>query len=150
MARKFLIGTLLLTFIFSCTAEKLNLSPVSEGDTTYLNSDYTERVDNINYTSEVTNLVSSFPKFKSDAVNAEVTKLKYFLKDYVGGFQAYNLNGMQQSHQKYEKSYKKLQTLKKFLNPDEADVLNRYLVRIKSTMNNLEEQKHNNSLSKKE
>lgn len=151
MGSKHIFAATILACTLSCTAEKMNLSPVSDGNlSAYQQTGYTERVDQINYTSEITNLLSTFPKFKNDAVNQEVSQLKYFLKDYIGGFQAYNFAGMNKSHSNYEKSYKKLQKLKVYLNPDEAEVLNRYLVRIKSTMNILQEEKNNHSVSLKE
>lgn len=101
-------------------------------------STYNERVDQINYSSEITNLVSSLPKFTNDAVNKEASKLKFYLKDYICGMEAYNLVGMDKAYRNYQKSYKSLQKLKPYLNKDEADVLNRYLVRIKTNMNILE------------
>ena len=107
---------------------------------------YTERVDKINYASEITNLIASIPQFKNDAVDAEVTKLKYYLKDYIGAIQAYNLIGAEKAHSNYERTYKKLQRLKSYLNPDGQEVLNRYLVRIKTSMNTLESQMQNDSI----
>ena len=128
----------------SCNSEKINLSPISGSyeDITgekYKNTSYTERAEQINYASEITNLLSSLPKFTNDAVNAEASKLKQYLKDYIGDMQSYNLQNMEKSYKNYQHSYKKLQKLKSYLNPDEANVLNRYLVRIKTNMNILED-----------
>jgi hypothetical protein len=143
MGKKLLFYALLSLSFASCTAEKINLSPIANNlNSSYDNfsgtSTYTDRIDQINYASEITNLVSSLPKFSNDAINVEAAKLKYHLKDYIGKMEAYNLNGMAKSYSNYQKSYKKLQKLKTYLNKDEADVLNRYLVRIKTNMNTLE------------
>lgn len=129
---------LLLYFVFSCSAEKINLSPVGENSVSLngQNPPYTlgERKSLIIYSSEITNLISSFPKFRNQAVNNEVLNLKSHLKDYIGAMTTYNMIELEQSRMKFEKSYKKLQNLRKFLNKDEDEVLNRYLVRIKTNM----------------
>ena len=129
---------LLLLVLFSCSAEKINLSPV--GQTSGRNGiySYSERKNLIVYSSEITNLITSFPKFKNDAVNAEVLKLKFYLKDYIGAMESYNINGLNNSQRNFERSYKKLQKLRKYLNKDDDQVLNRYLVRIKTNMTFLE------------
>ena len=133
---------LILTFFLSCSADKINLSPVGNSilETGAEKSaySYNNRKNLIVYSSEVTNLVSSFPKFRSDAVNGEVTNLKYHIKDYIGAMEAYNINGLNIAQRNFEKSYKKLQKLRKYLNPEEDQVLNRYLVRIKTNMAFLE------------
>jgi len=133
---------LLLFFIFSCSAEKINLSPVGENSVSLNGSGPTyslsDRKNLIIYSSEITSLIGSFPKFRNDAVNSEVTKLKLHLKDYISAINAYNLVEMENSRIKFEKSYKKLQKLRKFLNKDEDEVLNRYLVRIKTNMSFLQ------------
>jgi len=128
--------------LLSCSTEKVNLSPVSDigTDDKYRTTSFTERADQINYASEITNLISTLPKFRNDAVNSEAANLKFYLKDYIGGFENYNVRGMEKAHNNYQKSYKKLQKLKAYLNLDEAEVLNRYLVRIKTNMNILETQ----------
>lgn len=143
MGKKYFFYAILLLSFASCTAEKINLSPITSTLSDGFNgvsgtSTYSERADQINYSSEITNLVSSLPKFTNDAVNKEASKLKFYLKDYVGGMEAYNLSSMDKAYRNYQKSYKNLQKLKPYLNKDEADVLNRYLVRIKTNMNVLE------------
>jgi len=130
--------------MMSCNTEKINLSPVTDNynDITgekYKITSYTERANQINYMSEITNLLSSFPKFTNDAVNIEISKLKEYLNGYIGGMQSYDLRNMEKSYNNYQRSYKKLQKLKPYLNQDEADILNRYLVRIKTNMNVLED-----------
>ena len=126
--------TLILLLTLSCSAEKINLSPVGEMTLQSNSYSYTDRKNLIVYSSEISNLVSSFPKFKNEAVNVEVVNLKYHLKDYIGAMEAYNMNGLNTAQKNFEKSYKKLQKLRKFLNVDDDQVLNRYLVRIKTNM----------------
>ncbi|KIA89426.1 hypothetical protein [Kaistella jeonii] len=129
---------LLLLLTLSCSTEKINLSPVS--DSMSKNSgktfNYTleQRKNLIFYSSEITNLIASFPKFGNEAVNKEVLNLKYHLKDYIGAMEESNLNNLANSQRKFEKSYKKLQHLRKFLKKQDDEVLNRYLVRIKINM----------------
>lgn len=89
------------------------------------------------HSSEITNLISSFPKLKNDAVNMEVTALKSHLRDYIDAITTYNINDRVKAEANYQRSYKKLQKLRKYLNKDDDEVLNRYLVRIKINMNNL-------------
>lgn len=141
MIKRFLYFFVLLITL-SCSVEKFNLSPVEDSVSGFgTNSPYIpteQRKKMIVYSSEITSLISSFPKFRNDAVNAEVVNLKYHLKDYIGAMEAYNLNGLEKAQNKFEKSYKKLQKLRKFLNSDDDQVLNRYLVRIKTNMGFLE------------
>ncbi|MCZ2082999.1 MULTISPECIES: hypothetical protein [unclassified Kaistella] len=129
---------LILLLSLSCSAEKINLSPVGGMSLQSSSYSYSERKNLIVYSSEISNLISSFPKFKNDAVNLEVVNLKYHLKDYIGAIESYNINGLNNAQRNFEKSYKKLQKLRKYLNADDDQVLNRYLVRIKTNMTFLE------------
>lgn len=132
---KLKFGYILLFFLVtSCSVEKINLSPVGRMSSQSEMSSYSDRKNLIVYSSEITNLIASFPKFRNDAVNTEVVNLKYHLKDYIGAMEAYNVNGLNNAQRNFEKSYKKLQKLRKYLNPDDDQVLNRYLVRIKTNM----------------
>ncbi len=138
MRKSNLCYILLLLLAVSCSAEKINLSPIGTMSSSSEIYSYSERKNLIVYSSEISNLITSFPKFKNDAVNEEVGKLKYYLKDYIGAMEAYNMNGLNTSQRNFEKSYKKLQKLRKYLNKDDDQVLNRYLVRIKTNMTFLE------------
>lgn len=134
--------SLIVLLLLSCSTEKINLSPVgdsitdSKGNVTSYS--LSERKNLIFYSSQITNLIASFPKFKNDAVNREVAHLKFYLKDYIGAMEEYNEKGLNNSQKNFEKSYKKLQEYRKFLNKDEDEVLNRYLVRLKINMSKLE------------
>ncbi len=149
MGKKIIFCCIVFVSITACNAEKVNLSPVSDYDSSekYKNTSFTDRADQINYASEITNLISTFPKFRNDAVNTETAQLKDFLKDYIGSIENYDFRNMEKAHEKYQKSYKKLQKLKVYLNLDEAEVLNRYLVRIKTNMNILETQQKKETIT---
>lgn len=137
--RKLNFACILISLLaLSCSAEKINLSPVGEMSIQSEKYSYNDRKNLIVYSSEISNLVSSFPKFRNDAVNAEVVNLKYHLKDYIAAMEAYNINGLNNAQRNFERSYKKLQKLRKYLNADDDQVLNRYLVRIKTNMTFLE------------
>lgn len=129
---------LLILLTLSCSAEKINLSPIGDMTGSSEMRSYSDRKNLIVYSSEISNLITSFPKFRNDAVNAEVVNLKYHLKDYIGAIDAYNVNGLHTAQRNFEKSYKKLQNLRKYLNKDDDQVLNRYLVRVKTNMTFLE------------
>ena len=80
--RKLNFGYILILLIaLSCSAEKINLSPIGTESSKNKVYSYSEVKNIITYSSEITNLITSFPKFKNDAVNVEVGKLKYNLKD---------------------------------------------------------------------
>ena len=131
----------LLLLIISCSVEKINLSPVTNsGSKPIDNSDIytlTEKKNLIFFSSEITNLIASFPKFKNDAINREIINLKIHLKDYIVAMEEYDLKNLDKAEGKFENSYKKLQKLRKYLNKDEDEVLNRYLVRLKTNMSQI-------------
>lgn len=131
----------LVLIVSSCTAEKINLSPLGNSfmQGNMVASTYTlgEKKDLIIYSSEITNLLSTFPKFQNNAVNLEVKNLKTHLKDYIGALESYDHKGISRSNRKFEQSYRNLQNLRKYLNGDDDEVLNRYLVKIKSNISRL-------------
>ena len=149
MNKKILFYSLLLGSILSCNAEKVNLSPMHDLDSSgkYRNTSFTDRADQINYSSEITNLISSFPKFRNESINLEVQRLKQSLNDYIGSLEVFKYKEIEKSLTSYQKSYKKLQKMKVYLNPDEAAVLNRYMVRIKTNMNVLEDQQRKGTIT---
>lgn len=128
----------------SCASEKYGTSPVSaalsdsESSSVSLQQLYGDTMkDNIN-ASEITNLIATFPKFRNDGVNKEILILKLALQNYLYSYEAFNLQGKKRALHEFEKSYKKIQKLRTYLDPDEDNVLNRYLVRIKTNMAVLE------------
>lgn len=94
--------------------------------------------EKISYASTISNLVSTFPKFKNDALNSEVKVLKKNLTDYLNAIQTYGSSEKKEAITHFESSYKKIQKLRKFINSDDDQVLNRYLVKIKTNINLLE------------
>ncbi len=146
MKRLYFFG-LLLTIITSCATEKPNVSPLSTnfyGEARKADAEAesgNKFAININenvYAAEITNLISTFPKFKNSALNEEVNTLKYSLQNYLYAIDAGNNSGKNRTLKNIEKSYKKIQNLRKFLNKDEDAVLNRYLVRIKTNITFIE------------
>lgn len=128
-----------------CSSEKVTLSPVyeslasSKGSASgYTPRAFTEKTGQVFYAGELTSLVSSFPKFENSALNKEVKALKYHVKEYVYAVESYNLVGQETAMRNIEKSYKKIQKLRKYLSVNDDEVVNRYLVRMKSNLSQLE------------
>ncbi|WP_379965786.1 hypothetical protein [Epilithonimonas sp. UC225_85] len=90
------------------------------------------------YASSISNLVATFPKFRNDAINREVSSLKVSLSDYLGAVRDFNQSTKHKSLEDFEKYYKKIQKLRKFMTKDDDEVLNRYMVKIKTNINLLE------------
>ncbi|MCU7619080.1 hypothetical protein NZ698_18025 [Chryseobacterium sp. PBS4-4] len=146
MKRPYFFGLLILT-ITSCATEKPNVSPLSNGFYSEAKKGEAEATtngfsininENVN-AAEITNLISSFPKFKNTAVNEEVNSLKYTLQNYLYAIDSGNISGKNKTFKNLEKSYKKIQKLRKYLNKDEDAVLNRYLVRLKTNVTFIED-----------
>ncbi|MDR6923248.1 MULTISPECIES: hypothetical protein [Chryseobacterium] len=146
MKKLFFFGVLII--ITSCATEKLNLSPLSNNfysETKGSDSDRGSKKsfdinikENVN-ASEISNLISTFPKFKNDGLNEEITSLKYSLQNYLYAIDANNLNGKNRAIKSFEKSYKKIQKLRQNIEKDDNEVLNRYLVRLKTNISVIED-----------
>lgn len=146
MRKLFFFGVLLI--ITSCATEKLNLSPLSNNfysETKGSDSDRGAKKgfdinikENVN-ASEISNLISTFPKFKNNNLNDEVTSLKYSLQNYLYAIDANNSAGKNRAVKSFEKSYKKIQKLRQQLGKDDDEVLNRYLVRLKTNISVIED-----------
>lgn len=147
MRKLFFFGVLLL-IITSCATEKLNLSPLSNNfysETKGSDSDRGAKKgfdinikENVN-ASEISNLISTFPKFKNNGLNEEVMSLKYSLQNYLYAIDANNSAGKNRAVKSFEKSYKKIQKLRQQLDKDDDEVLNRYLVRLKTNISVIED-----------
>ncbi|MFC3160563.1 hypothetical protein ACFOEQ_20710 [Chryseobacterium arachidis] len=94
--------------------------------------------ENVN-ASEISNLIATFPQFKNTALNTEITALKYSLQNYLYAIDANNPSGKNRTIKDFEKSYKKIQKLRQNLNKDDNEVLNRYLVRLKTNISAIED-----------
>jgi hypothetical protein len=148
MKQLFFFGILAITL--SCATEKLNTSPLSnnfyseaktaEAEAASLTINITENVN----AAEITNLISTFPKFKNTALNEEVNSLKYTLQNYLYAIDSGNISGKNRTIKNLEKSYRKIQKLRKYLNKDEDELLNRYLVRLKTNITVIEDSINSN------
>ncbi|MDR6158906.1 MULTISPECIES: hypothetical protein [Chryseobacterium] len=146
MKRLLFFGVLLI--ITSCATEKQNFSPLStsfysetkgsDSDKGTKNSIDINVKGNVN-ASEISNLIATFPKFKNTALNSEIITLKYSLQNYLYAIDADNLNGKNKALKDFEKSYKKVQKLRQNLNKDDDEILNRYLVRLKTNVSAIED-----------
>ncbi len=145
MMKKILLYVIISCFTLSnCAVEKFNLSPLNSTISTAGNTfdSFEERFgktiqSNVN-AAEITNLISTFPKFRSDGVNTEVNHLKHHLKNYLYAYSAYDINGKNRNLREIERTYKKIQRLRQYLNKDEDEIINRYLVRLKTNLSVLE------------
>ncbi|WP_417427625.1 hypothetical protein [Halpernia sp.] len=140
MKRNIGVALVFALLLVSCTAEKINLSPISDNvsNDLYPSSDADVKTEAIAYQSEITNLIASFPKFKNKNLNKEVHNLKISLNNYVIAYSKKDQKAMKNAYKEYVSSYKKIQILRKHLNKDQDNILNRYMVRIKTNINLLE------------
>ena len=132
----------------SCATEKINSSPLtgsfySEARGSEVSYETSKSLsvsisDNVN-ASEITNLVATFPTFKDEVLTKEVQNLKYGLQNYLYALDAGNTAGKERNFQNIEKSYKKIQKLRTKLNYDDNELLNRYLVKIKTNITLIED-----------
>lgn len=139
-------GFLSLTFIIlfsSCIAEKGNTSPITAGfgdgnGNAAAVEKYYENFRKNSNAAEITNLTSTFPVFNNKTVDKEVNNLKMHLTNYLYAVESFNKHGKQRSLRAVQDSYKKLQFYRKKLTADQDEVMNRYLVRIKTNLSILE------------
>lgn len=146
MLRNIKLLLLSIFIITSCTAEKVNLSPASDFFSENKKVDKEEdlsirkTVYAVDYASEVSDHISSFPKFQNTAVDNEVEFLKSYLNEYLYAVKSYNRNRKHRAYMKIQKSYSKIYHTAKFLKQEDKEVLNRYLTRIKTQIHFLENQ----------
>lgn len=147
MKRLFFFGILFI-LTSSCASEKLNFSPLSNNFYSEAKGSDSDRglkksidiniKENVN-ASEISNLISTFPQFKNINVNEEVVSLKYSLQNYLYAIDANNVSGKNRAVKSFEKSYKKIQKLRQNLPKDDDEILNRYLVRLKTNISVIED-----------
>lgn len=89
------------------------------------------------YASELSTQITTFPKFQNSALNSEIANLKIYIKDYLGAVKDYNIIKQEEALHKYEKSYRKIQSLRKYLNKQDDEIINTYMVRIKNHVEKL-------------
>ena len=130
---------LILTLIsgFSSCSTSSNASEDLHSDTVLDSSIYLSPEATV-YASSISNLISTFPKFHNDSIDREIGHLKIALNNYLTYARKYDITNKQIALAKVEQTYKKIQKLRKFLGQEDNEVLNRYLVRIKTNVNLLE------------
>ncbi|SEF92313.1 hypothetical protein SAMN05421847_1045 [Halpernia humi] len=140
MIRIFGVAFVFAILVTSCSTEKINLSPISDSIVNDMSStgDVGVKSEAVTYQSELTNLMSTFPKFRNTAVNREVQQLKTSITSYISADLRKDKKAQKSAYKDFSDSYKKIQKLRKYMNADEDEVLNRYLVRIKTNINLLE------------
>ncbi|RCU42178.1 hypothetical protein EIZ47_10725 [Chryseobacterium lacus] len=142
--KKILFSALIICFtLTNCAVEKFNMSPLNStistgNDSGSLESRLGKAMQNNVNAAEITNLISTFPKFRNDGVNLEVSRLKQHLQNYLYAYGAYDINGKNRNLREIERTYKKIQRLRQYLNKDEDEIINRYLVRLKTNLSELE------------
>lgn len=141
-----IFGLLIILSLVSCSVEKANLSPVSNIVSDISSSrDFSKSFESsthiIKYSSEITNSFSQIPSFSKKEINDEISNLKFYISEYIYAIKEYNTVGKEKALFNYEKSYKRIQKLKNKLPLTEQDILNRFLVNIKTNMSLLESQK---------
>ncbi|SIQ36438.1 hypothetical protein SAMN05880574_11126 [Chryseobacterium sp. RU37D] len=147
MKRLIFFGVLLI-ITSSCATEKPNFSPLStsfysetkgsDSDRGTKNNIEINVKENVN-ASEISNLIATFPQFKNTSLNTEITTLKYSLQNYLYAIDASNISGKNRALKDFEKAYKKIQKLRQNISIDDNEVLNRYLVRLKTNISVLED-----------
>ena len=141
-----ILGISFCLLLVSCSVEKVSVSPattllseVSYDTFTDAADDIETKIEFINYSSEINNAFqNSLISFSKKEVNEEVLALKFTISEYLYAVKEHNMVGKEKSFFNYEKSYKKLQKLKNKLNPEEQDILNRFLVKIKTNISLIE------------
>ncbi|WP_300672266.1 hypothetical protein [Soonwooa sp.] len=125
-------------FLVSCSSETGFYADNTFSNDLPANTERNVSPERITYSSTISNLVSTFPKFKNVAVNNQVSELKKSLTNYLYAVRSSNEKEKKKSQKQFEDNYKNIQRLRKYLNKDDDQVLNRYLVNIKTNMNLLE------------
>ena len=130
-----------LNYVSRSNKDQMPSSLVSNFDNHYVESKAASTeisIEKVKYVSDLSNLITVFPKFKNSAVNAEVKKLKADVQSYIYGTTEGNSKQKRLAYRDYATSYKTLQTLKKYMNRDDIELIDRYLTRIKANINSLE------------
>lgn len=138
---KKIISLLFATVLWtSCSVEKVNLSPLSNSFTSYslgtsnLVENSSKSFDKVNYVSEITNTLSEFPTFEFQNLNAEIYKMKLYISDYIYAIKQNDTESKSKAYKNFTSTYKNIQNLKSNLSSDEIELLNRYLVKIKTNI----------------
>ncbi|WP_262150949.1 hypothetical protein [Chryseobacterium foetidum] len=135
--KKFFLSALIIIVFGSCATEKGNTSPIATGITekkANTGEDFSVKISENANAAEISNLLSTFPVFSKKEINEEVSVLKFSLQNYLYAIDAGNKSAKDKQLKGMQKSYRKIQKLRKSLTIDEDNILNRYLVRIKTNV----------------
>lgn len=147
---KKVFGLLTALFVVSCSVETMNTAPISQKQKP--SSIYAQEIstpmdlysntkislEQVKYTSDITNTISDFPTFSNKKLNEQIRVLKFNLQEYVYAIKNHNPKGKEFALKKYTQAIKKIQDMKSQLNPDEAELINRLLVKVKTNITMLE------------
>ena len=141
--RKFISLFFALILWTSCSVEKLNLSPLansfSNTNSVYSASSKTsESINTINYTSELSNLLSEFPIFSNKTMNSEIYKLKLYITDYLYAIKQKDVISKNDAYELYKKTFVNIQKLKDKLPEDELELRNRVMAKVQTNITLLE------------
>ena len=132
----------LLFFLFllqSCAVDKVNLSPLTNSFSSFSTKTMVEKtsssINTVGYASDLTNLMAQFPIFSNDRINQEIDNLKVHLSDYLYATKKNNAAEQDKAYKSFSNSYKNIQTLKAQLPTEERELLNNFLVKIKTNIN---------------
>ena len=144
--RKFISLFFALILWTSCSVEKLNLSPLANSfsNTNYVysaSSKTSESINTINYTSELSNLLSEFPIFSNKTMNSEIYKLKLYITDYLYAIKQKDVISKNDAYELYKKTFVNIQKLKDKLPEDELELLNRFMAKVKTNITLIESEK---------
>ena len=144
--RKFISLFFALILWTSCSVEKLKLSPLansfSNTNSVYSASSKTsESINTINYTSELSNLLSEFPIFSNKTMNSEIYKLKFYITDYLYAIKQKDVISKNDAYELYKKTFVNIQKLKDKLPEDELELLNRFMAKVKTNITLIESEK---------
>lgn len=130
----------------SCMSEKMLDSPLvsalqtenSINNTTPTSAQSVEMKLQMNtLAAELTNILSTMPKFGQKEVDSEISVLKGAVVNYMYAWEAKNKAGEARYQDQILKSYTKIQKLRKKLDPEQDQRLNVYLVKIKTNLNGM-------------
>ncbi|MDY3362444.1 hypothetical protein D1J36_002215 [Riemerella anatipestifer] len=133
--------------LVSCSVEQVNLSPLSQGivskgeaktspDTIVMSASV--NVSQVKYASELSTAADKLPRFSDAAINKHIDLIKFNVSEYLYALREHNENRKVRTLDGLQKSYKKLQGLRKNLSLEEDEALNFYLVKIKTNITMLE------------
>ncbi|MBP8084588.1 MAG: hypothetical protein KAY28_00400, partial [Cloacibacterium sp.] len=100
-----------------------------------------ESINTINYTSELSNLLSEFPIFSNKIMNSEIYKLKLYITDYLYAIKQKDVISKNDAYELYKKTFVNIQKLKDKLPEDELELLNRFMAKVKTNITLIESEK---------